>query len=298
MAFWQPLEQASIDQIVCVAIENGIRFFDTAEAYGWGESERRLSAALVAAGHVRSDAREPGRIAVATKWFPGMRLARNISRSIDKRVDSLRPFGIDLYQIHNPFTLASIPAMMDSMAELQEKGLIRAVGVSNFSAEKMRLAHAELAKRGIPLASNQMHYSLLRRKIEGNGVLETAKELGIAIIAYSPLAQGVLTGAFHEDPERIKRRPGPRKWMPQFRADGLARSRPLVDILRRVGSQHQKTPAQIALAWLIRDDAVVAIPGASTPEQAIHNAGAMDVVLTDLEYEEISAASAVVQKGA
>ena len=292
LSFWQPLDQERVDLVVRAALEHGIKWFDSAEAYGWGQSERRLSTALTAAGRIPSTAvREPNSVTIATKWFPGVRLAQNILKGIDRRVIALDPFGIDLYQIHNPFTLASIPAMMDAMASLHELGIIRAVGVSNFNSDQMRRAHSELGRRGIPLASNQVHYNLLRRNIEHNGVLETAKELGVTIIAYSPLAQGVLTGAFHRDPAIIRRRPGPRKWMARFRRDGLARSRPLIDILERVGTQRNKTAAQIALAWLIRDESVVAIPGASTPEQAAQNAGALEVSLDQKDHDDIAAAA-------
>jgi aryl-alcohol dehydrogenase-like predicted oxidoreductase len=166
---------------------------------------------------------------------------------------------------------------MEAMAALVAAGKIRAVGVSNFSAGQMRRAHAALARHGIPLASNQVRYSLVARGIETNGVLAAARELGVTIIAYSPLGQGLLSGRFHDEPALITKRVGPRRYMPLFRASGLARTRPLVDELRRIAAARGVTPSQVALGWLIRfhGETVVAIPGASRPRHAQEAAGAM-----------------------
>ena len=165
------------------------------------------------------------------------------------------------------------------MADLVAERKIRAVGVSNFKEARMRRAHAALAKRGIPLASNQVRYSLVDRRIESDGTLAAAKELGVTIIAYSPLGQGLLSGRYHDDPKYIGKRPGPRKWLPAFRPKGLERTRPLIDGLRAIASAHGATTCQVALAWLCQfhGDTVVAIPGASRPEQAGENAGALDL---------------------
>jgi aryl-alcohol dehydrogenase-like predicted oxidoreductase len=281
--YWPALPQDVADQIVAVSLAGGVNWFDTAEVYGSGRSETALSMALAAAG------KKDGEVVVATKWWPAMRTAWNIAATIDDRQACLAPYGIDLYQVHQPFALATTRAQMNAMADLVERGHIRAVGVSNFSAAKMRAAHKALAARGIPLASNQMHYSLLHRRIERNGVMEAAKELGITIIAYSPLAQGILSGKYHRDPERIRSRPGPRKWMPSFRARGLERSRPLVEALEEIADAHGATPSQAALNWLIHfhGDTVVCIPGATSVEQAEENAGAMGFRLSDAEMKRL-----------
>ncbi len=223
-AFWPVLPQETVNRIVAVSLAGGITWFDTAESYGDGLSETALAAALTAAGKRNGD------VVVASKWRPFFRTAASIRNTIGTRLDRLLPFGIDLHQIHHPFAFASIAAQMHAMADLVEAGRIRSVGVSNCSAAAMRTAHGALASRGIPLATNQVRYSLADRRIEKNGVLETARELGITIIAYSPLAQGILTGKFHRDPALIRSRPGPRRWMSTFRHGGLGRSRPLVEI--------------------------------------------------------------------
>ena len=282
--YWPVLSQGAVRDIVESSLEAGVNWFDTAEAYGGGASEKALAAALRALG------RKPGEVVVATKWLPVLRTARSIPRTIDQRLEALGEYPIDLYQIHNPWSLSSLEAQLREMAALRKGGKIRAVGVSNFSAEQMRRAHRLLESEGVSLASNQVRYNLLDRAIEGNGVLEAARELGVTIIAYSPLAQGVLGGAYHEDPQRIGERPGMRKRLKAFRPEQLARTLPLVEELRRIGEAHGVSPAEVALAWLIRahGDTVVAIPGASSVEQARRNAAAMGLRLGDGELEALS----------
>ena len=144
---------------------------------------------------------------VATKWWPLLRTARNIPHTIQDRLRHLDGFGIDLYMVHQPFSFSSPEAEMDAMADLVEAGKICSVGVSNFSAEICAGRTRELEKRGLSLAANQVLYSLLNRSIESNGILETAKELGVTIIAYTPLASGLLTGKYHNNPELLGRNP-------------------------------------------------------------------------------------------
>jgi aryl-alcohol dehydrogenase-like predicted oxidoreductase len=158
----------------------------------------------------------------------------------------------------------------------------------------MRLAHDELGRRGIPLASNQVRYSLLDRSIERNGILEAARELGISIISYSPLAQGILTGRYHENPSLIKTKPGFRKYLSSFRAKGLEKSRPVVEALREVAAKHGRTPAQVALNWLVhfQGQTVVAIPGATKAPQAQENAASQAFALTKDEMDYLDRVSA------
>jgi aryl-alcohol dehydrogenase-like predicted oxidoreductase len=281
--FWESLPQQSANEIVRAALDGGINWFDTAELYGRGRSEQALALALEAAG------KKDGEVVVATKWWPFPRTARSIGATVGERLRFLRGFTIDLHQVHQPFSFSSVEAQMDAMADLVEGKMIRAVGVSNFSAAATRRAHAALSKRGIPLASNQVRYSLIDRRIETSGVLDAAKELGITIIAYSPLGQGILTGKYHDDPGLIGSRPGPRRFMPVFRARGLERTRSLVDELRRIAAAHGVTPAQVALSWLIRShgDTVVAIPGASRVPHAQEAAAAMTLALTAEETSRL-----------
>lgn len=279
--FWEALPPDTVEAVVAAALAGGMNWFDTAEAYGNGASEEALAGALRALG------KAPGEVLVATKWWPILRRASHMERSIDERLSRLGGYPIDLYQIHSPLSLSGVRAEMKAMARLVEARKIRSVGVSNYTAGMMRRAHQALAERGIPLASNQVLYSLLNRKVESNGIMETAKDLGISIIAYSPLGQGILTGAHHEDPELIKGRPGPRKRMPSFSRKGLERTRPLVEALRGIGERHGATPVQVALNWLLNfhGETVVAIPGASRSSQVKENLGALAF---RLEKEELT----------
>jgi aryl-alcohol dehydrogenase-like predicted oxidoreductase len=281
--YWQALSQETMNQIVAASLAAGITWFDTAEVYGGGRSETALATALTAAGKKNGD------VVVATKWWPMFRTAGNIKSTFAERLARLAPFGIDLHQIHQPFALASTAAQMRAMADLVADHKIRAVGVSNFSAARMRAAHRALAARGTPLVSNQVRYNLLDRRIETNGTLNTAKELGVTIIAYSPLAQGILSGKFHRDPNIIRSRPGPRKWMAAFRGRGLARSRPLVAALEEIARAHGATPSQVALNWLLHfhGDTVVVIPGATSATQAAENARAINFRLDDTELNSL-----------
>lgn len=285
--FWDPIDQATIDGIVQAALDEGLSWFDTAELYGRGASEAALSTALEAAG------RPPEGIVVATKWSPFLRRASHIKRSVSERTRNLAPYPITLHQVHQRMPLSSIERQMNAMADLVEDGTIRSVGISNFGAGDMRRAHSALARRGIPLASNQVRYNLLDRRIERNGVLDTARELGVTIIAYSPLAQGLLSGRFHDDPELVQRTGGVRKRMRAFRPSGLERSRPVAIALTEIGERRGRTPAQVALNWLVfsRGDGVVAIPGATRAEQARENAGALRFRLTDEEIARLDEAS-------
>jgi len=273
--FWEVLTQDRVTAVVRVAMEGGVNWFDTAEAYGGGHSEEALAMAL----HALSV--EPGSVVIATKWWPLFRTARSLLRTIEERLERLGGFPIDLYQIHGPFSFSRVKAEMAAMATLVKRGKIRTVGVSNYPARMMESAHRHLAREGVLLASNQIQYSLLARKADFNGVVETAKRLGITIIAYSPLAQGVLTGLHHEDPGLIQTRPGPRKRMAAFRAKGLEKSRPLVEALAEIGEAHGATPGQVALNWLMtfHGETVVAIPGASRPSQVDENTGALTFTL-------------------
>ncbi len=285
--YWEALPQERVDEIVRVALAGGINWFDTAEAYGRGRSEQFLVRALRAAG------RKDGDVVVATKWWPIPRTARSIGTTIGDRLRCLDGFSIDLHQVHQPFSFSSVEAEMEAMADLVAAKKIRTVGVSNFSAARMRRAHAALDRRGIPLASNQVRYSLVDRRIESNGVLAAARELGVTIIAYSPLGQGILSGKFHADPALVRSRPGPRRYLSLFRSGGLARTRPLVDELQRVASARAVTASQVALNWLLHahGETVVAIPGASRARHAEEAAGAMGFRLTDEEMARLEALS-------
>ncbi len=151
---------------------------------------------------------------------------------------------------------------MNAMADLVEAGKIRSVGVSNFNPARMRRAHAALAKRGLPLAVNQVRYSLLDREIETNGVLETARELGVTITAYTPIERGLLSGKYHKDPELLERMTG---WRKASMQRNLERTRPLINAMDEMAARYGVTIAQVALNWVINfnGEIVVTIPGAT-----------------------------------
>lgn len=259
-----------IQQMVRISLEGGINWFDTAEIYGNGASEMALAASL------RNLGKKPGEIIMATKWWPMFRTASNIQKTIDRRIAALAPYPIDLYQVHQPWGFSNEKAEMEAMAKLVMEYKIGYVGVSNFSAKQMRSAWEALQKHDIQLVSNQVRYSLLDRKIESNGILQAAKELGITIIAYSPLAQGLVTGKFHDNPDLLKNI-GMRKYSSPFKPTGLEKSRPLIATIQALAIKYGVTPSQIALNWLINfhGETVVAIPGATRESHAKENAGAM-----------------------
>ncbi len=274
------ITQEEKNATVRAALDGGINWFDTAELYGKGVSEASLAAALEAAG--KSD----NEVVVATKWWPLLRTARNIPHSIQDRIRYLDGYSIGLYMVHQPFSFSSPEAEMDAMADLVAAGKIRAVGVSNFNAERMRRAHQQLQKRGLPLAANQVLYSLLDRSIEANGILDTAKELGVTIIAYTPLASGLLAGKYHKNPELLQKKPF--YWRGRLQR-GLEKSRPLVQALEEIGARYNATPAQVALNWVIyiHGEIIVTIPGATKVHQAQESAGAQRFRLAEDEIARL-----------
>ncbi len=277
---FQDLSQGEMNAIVQTALEGGINWFDTAEMYGRGRSEQGLAQGLMAAGKAAEE------VVVATKWFPMFRTAKNIRRTIQDRIHFLEPYPIDLYMVHQPWGFSSPEAEMDAMADLVEAGLIRTVGVSNFNVRQMQRAHSALDKRGVPLAANQVQYSLLHRGIETDGVLEAARDLGVTIVAWSPLARGLLAGKFHQQPETLDRTPLARRVM--FRRN-LESTRPLISALEEIAEDHNASPAQVALNWLIhaQGESVVAIPGASSARQAEEAAGSMRFRLSEDEMARL-----------
>ncbi len=281
--FWKSLDLQTTRSVVQAAIEGGINWFDTAEMYGNGRSERGLAEALATLNT------SPGSVKIATKWWPLLRRAGNIERTINERLDCLAPYPIDLYQIHQPFSFSSVEKQADAMGSLVAAGTVAAVGVSNFSVSDMEKAHAVLAEQGIPLVSNQVRISLMDRSIESNGLLEAAKRLGITLIGYSPLAQGLLTGRFHDDPSAVESVSRMRRMSGSIKKETIERTAPLIAELRKAATAHGVTPSQVALNWLISywGEVVVAIPGASSPSQATAAAGAMTFELSPDEIRSI-----------
>ena len=260
-----------------VSIAAGANLFDTAAFYSGGASEQRVGELV------------QGKEALIASKFPGSLSfrAENLPRELEASLALLKRDSIDLYQHHFPNPRVSIPKLMDLLAEAVQAGTVRAVGVSNYSAEQMREAHAALAKHGIPLASNQVEYSLLHRQPETNGVLDACRELSITLIAYSPLAGGALTGKY----SATQRASGLRRFLPNFSKKAMGAIQPVVALLRQIGERYSKTPSQVAIRWLIENPIVLPIPGAKNSRQATENAGALAFSLTPTEVEALSQAT-------
>lgn len=275
--FGQTHHEGDIHAAFETSLAAGIRFVDTAEVYGMGKSERFI-------GEMIQAANQP--VLIATKFFPyPWRVHRwFMKQALKNSLERLGLERVDLYQIHWPTPLVPPETLMEWMADLVEEGLIRTAGVSNFNPTQTVRAYATLARRGIPLASNQVEYSLLNRTIEKNGLLARCKELGIRVIAYSPLAKGLLTGKY--TPEKLP--PGPRA---VTAAATLARIQPLLRLMTRIGQDcGGKTPSQVALNWCICKG-TMPIPGAKNAAQAQENAGALGWRLTPDQVAELDAAS-------
>ena len=258
------------------SIAAGVTLFDTAAMYAGGASERRL-------GELSSD-----QALIATKFPASMRAtADDMPSHLAASLARLHRDHVDVYQHHFPVPWVNIPRLMNRMADAVEVGQVRAVGVSNYSADQMRQAHATLALRGIPLASNQVEYSLLRRQPETNGVLDACRELGVTLIAHQPLAGGALTGKY----SRTHRPRGMRRFSKPFRGGDLAALEPINALLGGIGRRYSKTPAQVALRWLIENDTVLPIPGAKNRDQASANAEALTFCLSQDEMNTLDAAT-------
>jgi aryl-alcohol dehydrogenase-like predicted oxidoreductase len=278
------IPQEEKNAIIKAALDGGINWFDTAEMYGSGVSERSLATGLKAAGKSDKD------VFIATKWFPIFRTAGNIPHSIKNRLHFLEPYSIANYMVHQPYGFSSPEAEMNAMADLVKAGKIRSVGVSNFGPGRMRRAHAALAKRGLPLAVNQMYYSLLHRKIETNGVLETARELGVTITAYTPIERGLLSGKYHKDPALLERVP---VWRKASLQRNLERTWPLINAMDEMAVKYEATIAQVALNWVINfnGEIMVTIPGATKVKQAEEAAGSMKFRLSEDEMARLDEVS-------
>jgi aryl-alcohol dehydrogenase-like predicted oxidoreductase len=262
-----------VHQAFLASLNEGIRFIDTAEIYGNGRSESLL-------GQFLKETDQP--VLIATKFLPfPWRFGKNaLVRALKGSLARLGVEGVDLYQIHWPSPLMSIDTMMEGLAECVKSGLTRTAGVSNFSQTQMLAAYSALARYNIPLASNQVHYSLLNRTVEKNGTLPRCKELGIRLIAYSPIEKGLLSGKYSIDAPP----PGTRS---RSYTNLLPKIGPLLKLMTEIGQDHGgKSNAQIALNWVLCKGALP-IPGAKNAEQALENTGALGWRLTDEEVARL-----------
>ncbi|HIK29066.1 MAG: aldo/keto reductase [Oscillatoriaceae bacterium SKW80] len=275
---WVGIDDAETTKAMRAAFDAGITTFDTAEIYGDGHSERIVGAAL-------ADVRD--KVVYATKvWCANLKYSQVIE-ACDRSLKNLQTDYIDLYQIHWPSgswktEVVPIEETMTAFNKLKEQGKIRAIGVSNFSR-----AQLEEASQYGRIDSLQPPYSLFWRWVEKE-VMPYCIENNISILAYSPLAQGLLTGKFgpnvqfEEEDFRSKNK--------LFKGENYQRALSALEQLRPFAERHQCSLAQLALAWLIAQPQTSAIAGARNAEQAIANAGAVAVHLTP---EEIAAIDAI-----
>ncbi|MBA3655478.1 MAG: aldo/keto reductase [Actinobacteria bacterium] len=256
------------------ALDLGINLLDTAEIYAFGRSERIVGRAIK---DRRTDA------FVATKVFPIFPLAPIVEQRARASAARLGVDQIDLYQVHWPNPVVPLATTMQGMAHLVEKGTVRHVGVSNFGLGQWKSAERML---GGPVLTNQVQYSLVTRKPERD-LLPYAAAEGRVVIAYSPLAQGFLSGRY----DGTNTPGGVRAGNAMFLPGNIEKAKPLLDALRAVAAAHDATPAQIALAWVIRRPNVVAIPGASSVAQLEKNVAAAEIELTDDEDARLTETS-------
>ena len=271
--FGQGYSDKEVHEAFKLSVEEGIRFVDTAEAYGNGLSERLL-------GKFIQETDQP--VLIATKYFPfpWRFLSSSVVRALKNSLERIGVESVDLYQIHWPTPLMSVDRMMDGMIECAKSGMTRTVGVSNFNQTQMLTAYSALARQSIPLASNQVHFSLLNRKVEKDGLLARCRELGVRLIAYSPLEKGLLTGKYNPD----HRPPGTRGGI---YSDLLPKIEPLIKLMTIIGQDHGgKSNAQVALNWTICKG-TLPIPGAKNVKQAQENAGALGWKLTEEEVARL-----------
>jgi len=263
---------AEAKAIVRRALELGITFFDTAEIYGFGRSERILGEAL---------GEDLETIFLATKILPVMPVAPVVEQRGVASASRIGARTLDLYQVHQPNPAVRDGTIMRGMRALQRSGLVDEVGVSNYSLKRWIAGEQALGTR---VLSNQVRYSLADRRPERD-LVPYAHAHGRVIIAYSPLAQGLLCGRYDRSNRPTN---SVRRNSALFLPENLERAAGLISALRQVAEAHSATPSQVALAWLIRDPVVAVIPGASTVAQLESNAAAADIDLTDEQYQELA----------
>lgn len=279
------------------ALEVGTTFFDTGDEYSSGFGEELL-------GQFRQQSNQP--IQIATKFNPFLRgfTAQSVSDALTASLKRLQLERVTLYQLHWPFNfsvsqeiinqypslaanhlscntsafLSSQETLLNALADEVQRGRIEFIGVSNYWSELMQEAQEILATRGLCLAVNRVRYSLLIRESDTSKITDTARQLGVTVLAHSALAKGLLTGKYTANNSNSTDA--------RFREVPLHRIEPVISLLRQIGEHHDRTPAQVALNWLIAQG-VVAIAGAKTPEQVRENAGALGWRLSDEEIAQL-----------
>ncbi|KAI8361538.1 NADP-dependent oxidoreductase domain-containing protein [Mortierella sp. GBAus27b] len=265
---------------------SGINFFDTAELYGKGESERII-------GRLMKKTAGEGKTVpiVATKFIPFPWKVRFPASLLNALKDSIKRLGVpvvDLYQIHGPISLRSIEVLADALAESVKLGLVKIVGVSNYSIDEVVRMHTALAKHGIPLASNQVEFSLLRRLPETSGMIAKCHELGVAVLAYSPLGMGRLSGKYSANNPPPSNR--------NFANYPMTELVPLLGVMEKISKAHSKPMTAVAINWTICKG-TIPLGGARNPEQARQNAQALGWRLSEQEIAELDSVAMIGSTG-
>ena len=279
---WAGIDDAEITEAIRTAFDAGITTFDTAEEYGWGHSERILGKALA---HVRHQ------VIYATKVFPNHLKYDQVIGRCHRSLKNLKTDYIDLYQIHWPAgswgtKVVPIQETMRAMNDLRQQGKIRAIGVSNFSFSKI-----EEAARFGRIDSLQPPYSLLWRHVEKDA-MPYCVENNISILAYSSMAQGILTGKFGPDHKFVKGDHRAKNRL--FKPETFKRVQQVLTRLRPIADRHNISLGQLALAWVIAQPGICAIAGARNAEQALQNSKAAEVHLSVPDLEEMDTISRIV----
>jgi aryl-alcohol dehydrogenase-like predicted oxidoreductase len=281
---WGPQKDEDSLAAIRRSLERGVTWIDTAAVYGLGHSEEVVAKAL--------DGWTGKRPAVFTKcglvWDAQGRLSRKLTAASVRREyeDSLRRLrvdSIDLYQVHwPPENDAELEEGWAELAALKREGKVRWIGVSNFSVEQMKRAQAIA-----PVTSLQPPYSLVRRGVESE-ILPFCRKEDIGVIVYAPMASGLLTGAMTRERAAALPENDWRRRNPEFNEPNLTRNLALVERLRAVGKRHGRSPGEVAIAWTLRNSAVIgAIVGARSAVQAEGVMRAAELVLTEADVAEI-----------
>lgn len=283
------------------SLDNGVTFFDTADSYAGGDSERILGE------FQKKDGRE---IVIATKHNPrNDKRPEDIMDALSGSLERLQVSSIDLYQLHLPPKDDQFERYAAVLAGAYAQGLIKAIGISNFNLERTSRFHRCLLNYDLPLSSNQVYYHLLERRVEGSGLIDYCEKENIAVIPLSPMAQGVLTGKFALTDRKIsiiqkiyfwiqqldlfhdekEKRPLLRKIFTRPEAVKIKKYLPLFQLMDKLAARHQASIAQIALSWLLfASDQIIPIPGVKNKKQAQSNSKMLSIDLTQEEFNELS----------
>lgn len=290
--YWGELCQDTVRAIVRSALQGGLNWFETSERYGAGGAARALSAALTSA-----DMGENPPVVAFARNSP-LFFASNISAQQTAHESALAPYPMGMVQFSAQRGAVSVETLMRGAAALKADGRVSGIGVSNFSAEQVAKAADCLAEEGMGLWANRVRFNLVDRSIERNDVLAACRQLGVTVVACSPLANGVLGGVYHDNPQAIRDVAGLRRYSPRFHGVYLKRSQPLINVLADVAGERGVSIAEVVLNWTTRffGEAVVTAVGTRSAEQVQSAIESMKFRLSERELARIDLASQEVSR--